>query len=115
MAKFERQFVPRNEIRGVLVLDECERATEEALAAFAQNSNGRLKFICVGPAEKLYVTSPPTATPFYQIKPMLNDDVRSILMSSYPTAAPEIIDAAEIEPGSPEAHCSSAEEALGGG
>lgn len=87
-----QSFYRDSEITAVLVLDECERSTQDALAQYAHNSNGRLKFICVGIAEVLYASPPPAITPFYQIKPMLNEDVKSVLTSSYPTAAPEFIE-----------------------
>lgn len=87
-----QKFYLDSEITAVLVLDECERSTQDALAQYAQNSDGRIKYICVGIAEVLYASPPPATTPFYQIRPMLNEDVESVLTSSYPTAAPEFIE-----------------------
>lgn len=85
-------FYGSPEVRAVLVVDECERTRQDLLAQYAENSGGRLKLICVGIAEVLYATPPPIMTPFYQLKPLQNEDVEAILVSSFPTAPKQFVD-----------------------
>jgi hypothetical protein len=85
-------FYSSREIHAILVIDECDAARQATLQDFAQNSNGRIKLVCVGIAEILHRSPQPTLVPLYQLKPLDATDIAAILQSSFPNAAPAFIE-----------------------
>jgi hypothetical protein len=85
-------FYSSPEIHAILVIDECDPARQSALAEFAQNSQGRIKLVCVGISEALHDTPQPTLTPLYQLKPLGDTDIAAILHSTFPVAADAFIE-----------------------
>jgi hypothetical protein len=79
-------FYSSPEIHAIVLIDECDPSRQSALEDFAQNSNGRIKLICVGIAEMLHSTPPPTLTPVYQLKPLEDSDITAILRTTFPNA-----------------------------
>src|SRR5262249_33602662 len=60
----------------IAILDECSVSVQERLASYAQNSDGRLKLLCVGLADVLYDALVPSLTPVFQLKPLHDSDIR---------------------------------------
>jgi len=76
----------------IAVIDECSRTRQSLLGQFAQNSNGRLKLICVGVYDVLYDTPPPGLSELYQIKRLSDADIEAIVRESFPAAQKDFID-----------------------
>lgn len=87
-----RAFYSSRDIRAMLVIDECDAARQSILENFAQNSNGRLRLLCVGIAEVLHRSPLPTLTPLYQLKPLEDLDIKAILESTFPNAPSPFIE-----------------------
>ncbi len=85
-------FYSSREIHAILVIDECDATRQSTLEDFAQNSNGRIKLVCVGIAEILHKSSQPTLKPLYQLKPLEPTDITTILQGSFPNAAPAFVE-----------------------
>jgi hypothetical protein len=75
----------------LVVVDECDTTRQSVLAQYTENSNGRLKLICVGISEILYDAPPPVLTPVYQLKPLADQDIEAILQESFAGAPNEFI------------------------
>ena len=76
----------------IAIIDECDNARQSVLGQFAQNSNGRLKLICVGISNVLYDSPPPTLSRVYQLKPLLEPDIEAIIRESFPSIPKNFID-----------------------
>jgi hypothetical protein len=85
-------FYSSREIHAILVVDECDATRQSTLEDFAQNSNGRIKLVCVGIAEILHKSPLPTLTPLYQLKPFEATDISAILQGTFPNAPPVFIE-----------------------
>jgi len=78
----------------IAVIDECSRTKQSILQQYAQLSKGRLKLICVGVHEVLYDTPAPSLTALYQLRPLPDADIESIIHESYPGAPKDYLDMA---------------------
>jgi hypothetical protein len=76
-------FYSSPEIRAILVIDECDATRQSALEEFAQNSDGRIKLICVGVAEVLRNSLQPSSALVYQLKPLGPTEIAAILRTTF--------------------------------
>jgi hypothetical protein len=77
----------------VIVLDECDRERQETLRPYVENAGGRLRLVCVGPAEKLLPTQIASGA-LYQVKPLPEEEMRSVIGDFHANAPREIVDTA---------------------
>jgi hypothetical protein len=75
----------------ICVIDECDATAQTALAPYAANSNGRLRLICVGPAEVLHKTAPVDIVPNYQLHPLGDSYIENILHETFPSAPNDLV------------------------
>jgi hypothetical protein len=81
------------EATAVMVFDECERERQETLGFFADQAGGRLRLVCIGPAQKV-LAKPAASAVFYQLKPLPDAEMRSIVGDFHQDAPREIVDTA---------------------
>ncbi len=81
------------ETSAVMVFDECERERQETLGVFADQAGGRLRLVCIGPAEKV-LAKPAASAVFYQLKPLPDAEMRLIVGDFHQDAPREIVDTA---------------------
>jgi len=65
------------EASAVMVFDECERERQETFHSYADQAGGRLRLVCIGPAEKVLV-KPAASGVFYPLKPLPDAEMRLI-------------------------------------
>ena len=70
----------------IAVVDECSWVKQTSLEQYAQLSRGRLKLICVGVSDPLYEGPPLALSQQYELRPLSNSDIESIVRESYPAA-----------------------------
>lgn len=76
----------------IVVVDECDLTRQNHLGQYAENSNGRLKLICVGLSDVLHDSPPLSLTKIYQLKPLPDANIEAILRDSFPSAPKDLID-----------------------
>lgn len=76
----------------LIVFDECDRESQETLRPYAELSGGRLRLVCIGPAEKIRPT-PVASGAVLQLDPLQDEQMRAIVRDVQPTAPREIEDA----------------------
>jgi hypothetical protein len=76
----------------IVVIDECERDQQEVLSQFADLANGRIRLICIGPAEVLAPS--PVLVDVFKVLPLGDEDIRSILGDLLPGAPIEVTETA---------------------
>lgn len=81
------------EMSAIAVVDECDDTKQTTLAQYAENSNGRLKLICIGIADVLHESPPLQLSQVYQLKPLNEKDIESIVREAYSSAPKELVDA----------------------
>jgi hypothetical protein len=76
----------------IVVVDECERDRQELLCQFADLAAGRIRLICVGPAEVLAPS--PILVNVFKVLPLGDEEIRAILSDMLPGAPPEVTETA---------------------
>lgn len=72
-----------------VVIDECDRETQGILKAYAAIAQGRLRLLCVGPADVL--SQAPILSPeVFVLLPLSEEKIREILSESFGTITREI-------------------------
>jgi hypothetical protein len=77
----------------VVVLDECDITQQNVLKQYSDNSNGRLKLICVGPSDVLHDSPPLSLTQTYRLAPLPDVNIEAIVRGAYTSSPAELVDA----------------------
>jgi hypothetical protein len=81
------------ETTATVVIDECERGTQATLKAYAELAQGRLRLLCVGPADDLS-PSPIKSPDVLILLPLSEEKIREVLSELFGTLTKEVSDLA---------------------
>jgi DNA-directed RNA polymerase subunit F len=81
------------ETTGTVVVDECDRERQEILKSYADLAEGRLRILCVGPADVLF-QAPVDSPNVFVLLPLSEESIREVLSESFGTLTKEVADLA---------------------